>query len=71
MLYGYGIGQKHALKGLAQPQASHAGDVSAALEQGEACELARLARTHQARRLSSVVRVYIHASVLRGHAVTG
>ncbi len=39
--------QKHALKGVVQPQAWHAGDVSASPEQGEACELAGATRARQ------------------------
>ena len=38
----YEMGQKHAQEGLAQPQARHAGDASASLEQ--ACELAGVTR---------------------------
>ncbi len=39
-----GMEQKGARKGLTQPQAWHAGDVSASPERNEACELAGVTR---------------------------
>jgi hypothetical protein len=47
MFSAYDIDQKRARKGLALPQAWHAGDVSASPEQGEACELAGVTRARQ------------------------
>ncbi len=46
----------HAKARLALPQAWHAGDVSASLEQGEAGELAGVPRVRQARPLSARIR---------------
>ena len=51
----YCMDQKCARKGLAQPQAWHAGDVSASPEQGEAREQAGVAREQQARPLSACI----------------
>jgi hypothetical protein len=54
-------------KGLAQPQAWQAGDVSTLPEQGEAGELAGVTRT---RASQAFERKHTHVSVLRKHTVT-
>ncbi len=52
----YGMDQKRAQKGLAQPQAWYTGDVSASPERGKACELAEVTRARQAKHLSAHTR---------------
>jgi hypothetical protein len=60
MLSSYGMDQKRVRKGLALPQAWHAGDVSALSEQGEACELAAVPCARQDR--PSGARIHMRAS---------